>query len=444
MRHADTGSVLKAHEPVLQISARSSSILVPRRSDSISSRFDREAALVFVRSIRTRLLREPCIQEERRRIMTRPKLGIDMAKRTFVVALFSQENPEQYRHKTFENTPIGFQALTAWLTHQGVSHVHAVMEATSTDGEDLARYLSQAGHRVSVVNPARMKACGVSALQRTKHDRAEAPLMARFAVKHEPEAWTPLPEEWRQLQALVRHRDDLIAQRSQWPQRLTDSRPVPAVRTSWHTRLTALEAQLQQLEEQIRAPIAPQPMRRRQQDWLASIPGMGEMTAVRLLAEMAPLQTCRSARHAAASAGLTPRQHQSGSSVRGRTHLSKIGRARIRTAWYWPAIAALRCHPLIHPCGARRRERGNANMVVSGAAMRKLGHLAYGVLKTGMPCDAQHALGAVREPARAGATRGTPHRSRLGEAGRLRGAASPRLVKPRGAWPAGPHERGRM
>ena len=192
-RNADTGSVLKAHEPVLQISARSSSTLVPRRSDSISSRFYREAELVFVRSIRTRLLRETCIQEERRRIMTRPKLGIDMAKRTFVVALFSQENPEKYRHKTFENTPIGFQALTAWLTHQGVSHVHAVMEATSTYGEDLARYLSQAGHRVSVVNPARMKACGVSALQRTKHDRADATLMARFAVKHEPEAWTPLP-----------------------------------------------------------------------------------------------------------------------------------------------------------------------------------------------------------------------------------------------------------
>jgi transposase len=410
MRNADTGSVLKAHEPVLQISARSSSILVPRRSDSISSRFYREAELVFVRSIRTRLPRETFIQEERRRIMTLPKLGIDMAKRTFVVALFSQENPEKHRHKTLENTPTGFQALTAWLTHQGVSHVHAVMEATSTYGEDLALYLYQAGHRVSVVNPARIKAFGASELQRTKNDRADATLIARFAIKHEPEAWTPPPEELRQLQALVRHRVDLIAQRSQWQQRLTDSRPVPAVRTSLQTLLTALEAQLQQLEEQIRIHVAQHPTLRRQQDLLASIPGIGEMTAARLLAEMAPLQTFRSARHAAAYAGLTPRQHQSGSSVRGRTHLSKIGSARIRKALYWPAIAALRCNPLICQFGERLRERGKAKMVVIGAAMRKLVHLAYGVLKTGMPFDEQHALGAVRAPAREGATRGIPHR----------------------------------
>jgi transposase len=329
---------------------------------------------------------------EKGQIMALPKLGIDIAKRTFIVALLGEE---KCWRKTFENTATGFQALTAWLTRHHVHQVHAVMEATGTYGEDLALYLYQAGHRVSVVNPARIKAFGASELQRTKNDRADAALIARFAVKHEPEAWTPPPAELRQLQVLVRHRDDLIVQRSQWQQRLMDSRPVPAVRISLQTLLTTLAAQLAQLEEQICTHVAQHPALQHQQDLLASIPGIGEMTAVRLLAEMAPLETFRSARHAAAYAGLTPRQRQSGSSIRGRARLSKIGSARIRKALYWPAIAALRCNPLIRPFGERLHERGKTKMVVIGAAMRKLVHLAYGVLKTGKPFDEQHAFGTV-------------------------------------------------
>jgi transposase len=109
---------------------------------------------------------------------------------------------------------------------------------------------------------------------------------------------------------------------------------------------------------------------------------------------MPQLQTFRSARHAAAYAGLTPRHCESGTSVRGRTSLSKIGSARIRKALYWPAITALRCNPLLRAFGQRLRERGKTKMVVIGAAMRKLVHLAYGVLKTGQPFNENYAWGA--------------------------------------------------
>ena len=324
--------------------------------------------------------------------MALPKLGIDIAKRTFEVALIQGE---KLRHKTFENAPTGFEALTAWLTRQGVSQGHAVMEATGTYGEDLARYLYQAGHRVSVVNPARIKAFSQSELQRNKNDRMDATCIARFAVKHAPEAWTPPPEELRQLQGLVRHLDDLLAQHSQWQQRLTESRPVPAVQASLQTLLAAVEAQMQQVQHQIRDHVMRHPKLTRQQVLLTSIPGIGEMTATRLLAEMAPLERFQSARQAAAYTGLTPKHHESGSSVHGRARLSKIGNARVRKALYWPAIAALRSNPLIRAFGHRLRTRGKANMVVIGAAMRKLVHLAYGVLKTGIPFDERHAMGAV-------------------------------------------------
>jgi transposase len=93
-------------------------------------------------------------------------------------------------------------------------------------------------------------------------------------------------------------------------------------------------------QQHMRDHVTRHPELTRQQAWLTSIPGIGEMTATRLLAEMAPLERGQSARQAAAYTGLTPKHHESGSSVRGRSRLSTIGHARERQALYWPAIAA--------------------------------------------------------------------------------------------------------
>jgi transposase len=99
------------------------------------------------------------------------------------------------------------------------------------------------------------------------------------------------------------------------------------------------------------------------------------------------LKQYKSARQVAAFAGLVPRERQSGSSVRGRVRLSKIGNARLRKALYFPAVTALRCSPFFQAWAEGLRQRGKSKMAVIGAAMRKLVHLAYGVLKTGRPFD---------------------------------------------------------
>jgi len=86
-----------------------------------------------------------------------------------------------------------------------------------------------------------------------------------------------------------------------------------------------------------------------------------------------------------------PRERQSGSSVKGRVRLSKIGNARWRKALYFPAVTALRCSPFFQQWAEGLRQRGKSKMAVIGAAMRKLIHLAYGVLKTGRPFDPEWA-----------------------------------------------------
>jgi transposase len=121
------------------------------------------------------------------------------------------------------------------------------------------------------------------------------------------------------------------------------------------------------------------------------VPGIGETSAAALLAEASDFSQYKSARHVAAFAGIVPRERQSGSSVRGRTRLSKIGNARLRKALYFPAITALRCSPFFQAWAKGLRERGKCKMSVIGAAMRKLIHLAYGVLKTGKPFDPEWA-----------------------------------------------------
>src|SRR5690349_11533201 len=103
-------------------------------------------------------------------------LGIDVAKSKFDVALYKNG---KNKTKTFENKPLGFEALAAWLKQHNVDSVHACMEATGSYGDALARFLFEAGHKVSVVNPARIKAFGESELLRTKNDKSDAKLIAR-------------------------------------------------------------------------------------------------------------------------------------------------------------------------------------------------------------------------------------------------------------------------
>ncbi len=109
-------------------------------------------------------------------------LGIDIAKQRFEVALLVER---KIKNKSFQNTTEGFEALALWLRKQGIHQVHACLEATGNYGEDLAIFLHEAGHTVSIVNPARIKGFAQSELIRTKTDKIDAGIIARFCSGHE-------------------------------------------------------------------------------------------------------------------------------------------------------------------------------------------------------------------------------------------------------------------
>ncbi len=319
--------------------------------------------------------------------MTLPVLGIDVSKKTFHAALLRAEG--RTRQREFANNAAGFARLGSWLHRQEAACVHACLEATGSYGEQLARFLHQAGHRVSVVNPRQIRAFAESKLARNKTDPLDAVLIAGFCQAQQPAAWSPPPPEIAELEALVRRLDALEQIRQQEANRLEVARAV--VRPSIAEHLEFLGQQIGKTQQAIHDHIDSHPDLRARHDLLVSIPGIAAKTAAKLLAEIPQLEQFSQARQVAAFAGLNPRQWSSGSSVRGRSRLSKIGSPRIRKALYMPALVALRHNPLIRGLARRLALRGKLPMVIVGAAMRKLLYLAYGVLKSGKPCDPSYS-----------------------------------------------------
>ena len=197
----------------------------------------------------------------------------------------------------------------------------------------------------------------------------------------------PPAPELRQLQAFVRRLESLVEMRVAEENRLSSGVPTVAVSQCLEEHIAYLREQIKRTETLIRQHINNHPDLKEQSDLLDSIPGIACATAALLLAELVNIKEYTSARQAAAYAGLVPRERRSGSSVRGRVCLSKIGNARLRKALYFPAITALRSSDFFKDWANPLRERGKSKMSVIGAAMRKLIHLAYGVLKTGKPFD---------------------------------------------------------
>lgn len=311
-------------------------------------------------------------------------LGIDIAKASYAVCWRGPDGKR--RHKTFPNTPTGHAGLRHWILRLTPAPLHACLEATGTYGEAVATVLADAGHRVSVVNPAAVKAFAQSQLRRTKTDRVDADVLADFCVAHQPPAWTPWPPAVRALQGLVRRHEAVQDMLTQERNRAQAGELVAPVADSLARHIVMLEQELADLERQIRDHIRQDPTLRGQRDLLLTIPGLGETTIARLLAECRAITDFESARAYAAFAGLVPRESRSGT-LCGRSRLSKLGSARLRHALYFPALTAIRYNPIIRAFSARLRTAHKPKMVVVGAAMRKLLHIVYGVLKHQRPFD---------------------------------------------------------
>jgi transposase len=308
-------------------------------------------------------------------------VGIDVAKSKLDVAVRDAQGKS--KSHVFNNDLKGFAALIDWLVQRGCqSHASRVcMEATGPYSEAVATALSDAGWVVSVVNPARIKGFAQSEMARNKTDKADAALLARFAQAMQPEAWTPPALAVRELRALVDRLQALKAMLQQEANRLESALNQPVMQTSIRSHMHWLQDNIKSLEQQIGDHIDRNPGLRADVDLITSIPGLGTTTAAKVLAYLGDVRRFRNAKALAAFIGVTPRLKESGSSVRGRTTISRSGHAAIRHALYMPAMVALQHNPSIKAFGQRLKTQGLAPKAVISASMHKLVRLIYGVLK---------------------------------------------------------------
>ncbi|HVK54083.1 MAG TPA: IS110 family transposase [Burkholderiales bacterium] len=310
-------------------------------------------------------------------------LGIDVAKAKLDCSLRLPNG--KYRNKVIENNRQGFAVLLDWLAKHEATSVLACMEATGVYWEAIAEYLAAQGMIVSVINPAQIKAFGASHLVRTKTDRVDAQLIAEFCYERRPAPWqAPSPNE-QALRAMALRLDALQAMRTQESNRLDVARD--AVKPSLSTHIAWLDAEIESLAKTIRDHMDNDPHLRDKQALLDSIPGLGERTIAILLAFYASLDRFANARQAVAFAGLDPRQYESGSSVKGKPRMSKIGHAFLRKALYMPAMVTLYKTDWGKRFRGRLAAAGKPPKLIIGAMMRKLIHVAFGVLKSGKNFD---------------------------------------------------------
>jgi transposase len=314
-------------------------------------------------------------------------VGIDVAKRKLDVALL--DGAGKVKSKVLANDPAGFAALMTWLGERGAdaTSTHVCLESTGIYSDGCATAFADAGWKVSVVNPALPKDFGKSELKRNKTDATDAGLLARYCSKMEPVAWQPPPPEYRKLRSLVERLQALKDMRQQEANRFEASVEA-AARASITEHLAWLDARVSELEKDIDDHIdGNKETLGRDAELLASIPGIGRTTAAKVLGLLGDLRRFDSGKALAAFIGVTPRRHESGDSVRGRSSIGRAGHANIRHALFMPTLVATRHNPKIKAFRDRLVAAGKSKKSAVLASMNKLVNVMHAVVRHGVGFD---------------------------------------------------------
>lgn len=320
-------------------------------------------------------------------------LGIDISKDRFDVFLsfISKKGKRETRKRNFKNEDSGFQGLQDFLQKHNVEEVKACMEATGCYGEALAEFLHNAGYFVSVVNPYCIKSYARSKLVRQKNDQTDAEIIADYCQRQEPTRWTPPSPELKKLKHLYRCSAALKDELTLVNNHLEKKERLPKeVANAWEDLAMNIEQRIETIKNSIRELLKQHKELLENFQLLLTISGIGEKSAIAILAEVPDIKAFRDARQLAAYAGVIPRNITSGSSVYAKPRLSKAGSRTLRKALFFPAIAAKNHNPIIMTFCERLKEKGKHNMAVVGAAMRKLLHIVFGVLSSKKAFDPDH------------------------------------------------------
>lgn len=312
-------------------------------------------------------------------------IGIDVSSQKFDAAWLKNTARFTYRNKVLANSPTGCVEFIQWIRKHVTTEldkVHIIMEPTGVYHELLAYFLHDQGIRVSIVNPSYISDFAKSLGSLHKTDKGDSQVIARFGYERKPKAWQPEAKSVRELKAKLGRLDALKADLQREDNRLSVARlsRVPdEVMLSIHQIRNALAQSIADLEQDVHDHIDKHPDLKNDIALLQSIPGVGKETSVRMAVLYRSKQFTK-ASQMAAFLGLVPKRRESGKH-KGKVMLSKRGNGHMRALLYFPAVSAYRYNPDIKAHCTRMLSRNKVKMQAVGAAMRKLVHICFGVLK---------------------------------------------------------------
>jgi transposase len=318
-------------------------------------------------------------------------IGVDVAQKELVTSLGRMRSDfsiEIYAHKVFKNTEAGIIALLKWakgLADKEIAH-HVVMEATGVYHEKFAYFLDDKGYNVSIILPNKISNYFKTLEIKTITDKSCSEAITRFGLERKLDLWSRPKKLYKELKQLTREREQIIEERTIVKNQLhaeeAEAQPNERSVSRLRARIKLFNEQISEIQSEIKSLVKTDSDLKQDIENITTIPGVGFQTAVTILAETNGFELIRNKKQLVSYAGLDVKEKISGTSVKGKSRISKRGNKHIRKALYLPSMTAIRCNETQKELFVRIVSRTSLKMKGLVAVQRKMLELIYIIYKT--------------------------------------------------------------
>ena len=322
--------------------------------------------------------------------VTKQSVGIDIAKDSFTACICQRQTKGLLactEVKTFKNQKTGFNQLVRWVRKVCLKDVDLVylMEATGVYYEHLAYHLFGLDQVVHVVLPNTSKHYFSSLNIKTKTDEVDAKVLSQFGAERIHKIWIAPSENLQKIRNLTRYHVQLQEQKTALTNIKHSKEAAFEIQSfilaSNKKLIKQIDTQIVKVKLEIEKQVGRDKELKQKVNKLLTIKGIGLMTVVTILAETNGFSQVQNAKQLASFAGYDVVQRESGTSIKGKTRISKKGNRYIRNALYFPAMVACRYNHNLKAVYSRIIQKNSSKMIGQVAIQRKLLLLIYTLWK---------------------------------------------------------------
>ncbi len=306
-------------------------------------------------------------------------VGIDTSKDFFDATAI--EGDSVIFQKKFSNNVKGFNLFLKAIENYQVDLI--CIEATGPYHLRFALFLNEHNFNVSVINPLVIKRYAQMKMSRAKTDKKDAYLIVFYAKEQKPELWKAPSEaslEIRQLdthlELLMKHKRALANQLHAFKSR---GAVVKGLEKQMEEPINQLNQDIKKIERKIKVLV--QSSYQKMANQLQSIPGIGEKSAYMMIVSTNGFSTFDNYKQVISFFGLAPRHYQSGTSVKGKTRICKMGMSRVRKILYMAGVTAIKCNKTCKGLYERLRAKGKSHNLAIIAVVNKLIKQSFAIAK---------------------------------------------------------------